>query len=90
MRRVAAQVLVTPEAQKQFDALPVVIRQRVLEIYHRLARWPDVSGAKPLREDLVGCYRIRTGGWRVLLRPNAAGDVVVVFRIDNRRDVYEK
>jgi mRNA interferase RelE/StbE len=79
--------LVSPEARRDFDALPVDIRRRVREISLRLLRWPDVSGAKPLRREWKGCFRIRTGDWRVIFRPT--GDEVVVVRIANRRDVYE-
>jgi mRNA-degrading endonuclease RelE of RelBE toxin-antitoxin system len=58
-----AVVLVTPEAQKQFDGLPVVMQTRVEKIYQRLERWPEVSGAKPLAGGLSGHYRIRTGDY---------------------------
>jgi hypothetical protein len=35
---------------------------RVINITVRLANWPDVSGAKPLRGELHGSYGIPTGG----------------------------
>jgi len=83
-----AKVEILPEAQEQFIELPSPIQRRVRDVLARLARWPQVSGAKPLRENLKGCFRIRVGARRVLFRPN--GPVVSVFRIDNRRDVYER
>jgi mRNA-degrading endonuclease RelE of RelBE toxin-antitoxin system len=49
-------------------------------------RWPEVSGAKPMRGDLAGHWRIRTGDWRVLFQVRA--DVIIV-RIDHRSRVYE-
>lgn len=55
-------------------------------IAERLQSWPDVSGAKPMRGDLHGCYRIRTGDWRVLFEVKA--DVIVV-RIAHRSTVYD-
>lgn len=54
-------VVISPEAAAQLEWLPLAIRARVLAIVQRLARWPEVSGAKPLRGDLAGHYRIRTG-----------------------------
>jgi mRNA-degrading endonuclease RelE of RelBE toxin-antitoxin system len=54
----------------------------------RLTQWPNVSGAKPLRHDLKGAYRIRTGDFRVVFI--VKGNIVVITRIDNRRDVYRK
>jgi mRNA interferase RelE/StbE len=80
-------VLLTPEAQRQFLALPVTIQQRVREVLQRLTTWPEVSGAKPLKGELKGSYRVRTGDWRVVFRPS--GDDVLVTRIANRKDVYE-
>lgn len=68
-------------------ALPISIHRRVLDVLHRLERWPEISGAKPLRRELKGCFRVRTGDWRVVVRPQ--GDVVWVIAVDNRKDVYE-
>ena len=56
-------------------------------VLERLARWPEVSGVKPLRGEMSGTYRIRTGDYRVAFRAHA--DVVTVLRIGIRRDVYE-
>lgn len=75
------------EGQADLDALPVVIRARVLAVLERLKEWPRVSGAKPLSHVWSGHYRIRTGDWRVIFRlvkPN-----VIVVRIKHRSEVYE-
>jgi mRNA interferase RelE/StbE len=81
------EVQLTPDAAKAAQRLPTALKSRVNDVIARLAHWPDVSGAKPLRHELKGAYRIRTGDWRVVF--TVKGNVVVVFRIDNRRDVYE-
>ena len=60
-----ATVLLTVEAQKQIDKLPMTIQARMWRIVRRLENWPDVSGAKPLSGELAGCYRIRTGDYRL-------------------------
>ncbi len=80
-------VLLTPDARGEFDALPVTIQARVRDVFVRLEQWPNVSGAKPLRYDWRGHYRIRVGDWRVVFR-FVAPDVIVV-RIMHRSDVYE-
>ncbi|MBI4702180.1 MAG: type II toxin-antitoxin system RelE/ParE family toxin [Deltaproteobacteria bacterium] len=80
-------VLLAPEGQADFEALPPVIKARVLRIVERLQRWPEVSGAKPLRGRWTGHYRIRTGDWRVIFRV-VAPDLIVV-RIQHRSKVYE-
>jgi mRNA-degrading endonuclease RelE of RelBE toxin-antitoxin system len=79
-------VVMAAQAQADFAALPLVIQARVAAIVERLANWPDVAGAKPLRKALKGHYRIRTGDWRVLFQVKA--DVIVV-RIAHRSTVYE-
>jgi hypothetical protein len=51
-------VTLTLSAQRDFTALPRVIQTRVLSLLERLARWPGVSGAKPLTGNLAGRYRL--------------------------------
>jgi mRNA-degrading endonuclease RelE of RelBE toxin-antitoxin system len=80
---------ITPPAQREFERLPLVIQARVLAIFERLNEWPDVSGAKPLRGNLAGNFRMRTGSYRILFRINAQGDPLV-WHIGNRKDVYEE
>jgi hypothetical protein len=41
---------------------------RVLKALDRLDLWPNVSGAKPLRGELAGHYRLRVGDWRIVFR----------------------
>jgi mRNA interferase RelE/StbE len=80
---------IAAEARASFQALPLPIQVRVQDVFNRLTRWPDVSGSKPLRGDLKGAYRIRTGDWRVLFTVDQRDRRVTVFRIANRRDVYD-
>jgi mRNA interferase RelE/StbE len=82
-------VHVTPDARADFLSLPLGIQKRVQAVFERLVRWPNVSGAKPLRHELKGAHRIRTGDWRVLFTVNELSKKVVVFRVAHRRDVYE-
>lgn len=79
-------VLLTDSAQKEFAALPLTVRARVVGVFERLRLWPEVSGAKGLTGILSGNFRIRTGDWRVVFRLND-GDVVV-WKIGHRKDVY--
>ncbi len=80
-------VLIASEAQRDVLALPVTMRSRLDAVITRLESWPNVSGAKALRGELKGHYRIRMGDWRVIfqiVRPN-----VIVVRIAHRSTVYE-
>lgn len=81
-------VVLTPEAERQMQKLPRVIRYRLHDVVDRLERWPDVSGAKPLRHKLKGYYRIRTGDFRVMFR--IVGEELWIIRIEHRKDVYEE
>jgi len=83
------EVRVTAEAREGFGALPLAMRARIQRVFERLGAWPQVSGAKPLRGNLKGAYRIRCGDWRVLFQVDEPAARVSVFRIAHRRDVYE-
>jgi len=81
-----AQVALTIEAAEQFANLPRAIQPRINNVIVRLTDWPKVSGAKPLKGDLAGNFRIRTGDYRIVFR--VAGEKVTVWKIGDRKDVY--
>jgi len=80
-------VSLTPDAARDFDALPRTIKARVLQVFERLQTWPSVSGAKPLRGDLAGKFRMRTGDYRVQF--HVRGERVIIGRISHRAGFYE-
>jgi mRNA interferase RelE/StbE len=82
-------VRITAEAQAEFESLPSGMQPRIQDVFHRLARYPAISGIKALKSELKGAYRIRAGDWRVLFTVDKAANQITVFRIANRRDVYE-
>ena len=82
-----ATVTLTPAAAAALQRLPLSIMARVTKVLERLAAWPDVSGAKPLRGKLAGSWRIRTGDYRVQFR--VAEETVIVERIGHRDGFYE-
>lgn len=69
-------ITLTPEADGQMRRLPRTIRARLYTVVERLAAWPEVSGAKPLRKGLAGHYRIRTGDYRLQFR--VEGDNLII------------
>ena len=75
------------DAADQFAKLPERIKSRVTGIIERLGYWPEVSGAKPLRGELAGHFRIRTGDYRVQFR--VQGEEVVIEQIGHRDGFYE-
>ena len=74
------------EAVEQLGELPNIVLARMERIVRRLENWPAVSGAKPLRGDLAGHYRIRTGDYRIQFR--VAGDEVIIERVGHRDGFY--
>ena len=80
-------VILSHGAAAGFNGAPAGMIRRINDALERLEHWPEVSGAKPLRGKLKGCFRLRCGDRRIIFRP--VGDDVVVIAIDNRRDVYE-
>jgi mRNA-degrading endonuclease RelE of RelBE toxin-antitoxin system len=83
-----AYVTLEAEAADQFNSLPERIKSRVTGIIERLGYWPEVSGAKPLRANLTGRYRIRTGDYR--LQFHVRGDEVIIERIGHRDRFYDE
>ena len=82
-----AKVTYERDAVEQLVELPNVILARIENIVRRLQNWPAVSGAKALRGDLAGHYRIRTGDYRIQFR--VVADEVIIERIGHRDGFYE-
>ena len=82
-----AKVIVTPQAARAIEALPLVVHARVISLLARLELWPAVSGAKPLSGKLAGRYRLRTGDYRVQFR--VQGDTIAVEKVGHRDRFYD-
>lgn len=83
-----AEVRLTSDAVEQLEVLSNPLHARILKLLARLEDWPRVSGAKPLRGDLTGHFRLRTGDYRLQLQ--VVGDVVFVEKIGHRDKFYEE
>ena len=82
-----ATVELTSDVQRQALDLPKPIRARLYRVLERLAEWPRVSGAKPLRGELAGRFRLRTGDYRIQFY--VTGDIVTVEKIGHRDRFYD-
>ena len=80
-------VRLTATAREQLEQLPKSIRARMYDLLERLEKWPNVSGAKPLRGNLAGRYRLRTGDFRMQFR--VVDNVVIIEQIGHRDGFYE-
>ncbi len=83
-----ATAFITTDAQEQFHRLPKLVRTRIEKLIRRLERWPEVSGAKPLRGKLASHCRMRSGDYRVQFV--VAGDEVTIEKIGHRDGFYEE
>jgi mRNA-degrading endonuclease RelE of RelBE toxin-antitoxin system len=81
-----ATVALTPAAADGLEQLSNPIHARVLKLLVKLEQWPAVSGAKPLRGELSGHYRLRTGDYRIQF--HVAGKIVSVEKIGHRDGFY--
>lgn len=82
-----ASVIFTEEASRQYRRLPERIKVRMIGIIARLEEWPRVSGAKPLRSNPAGHYRMRTGDYRVQF--HLRGQEVIIEKVGHRDRFYE-
>jgi mRNA-degrading endonuclease RelE of RelBE toxin-antitoxin system len=76
------------EVADEYGRLPRSIKIRMDAVLQRLADWPNVSGAKPLRHSLAGHYRIRSGDYRIQF--HVRGDAVIIERTGHRDGFYEE
>ena len=83
-------VAITPEAQRQLGRLPEKIVAALLEgLYGSIARDPwRVS--KPLHDELAGLRVARRSQYRVVFRIDEPKRLIVVRRVDHRRDAYRQ
>lgn len=81
-------VTLTPAAARELDGLPLTIRARMIVLFERLERWPEVSGVRPLRGARAGSYRMRTGDYRLLFE--VQGDDILVAKLGHRDRFYEE
>ncbi len=82
---------VHPSAEKQYLRLDSTTRRRLKETLLDLRR-SDLPlsrpRVRPLSGRLKGDYRVRVGGWRILMTPDSEARVLHVYAILRRGDAY--
>jgi mRNA interferase RelE/StbE len=85
---VTFQIEITPEGVRHFDRLPGKIRDAALEaIFGTIADNPH-RASKSLRGELEGLHSARRGDFRIIYEIRDDEIVVLVHRIQHRKDVY--
>jgi mRNA interferase RelE/StbE len=79
-------VLVIRSAEKQLDALPSAIHERISSRILSLEVNPRARGVKKLsgKEE----YRLRVGDYRVLFTVDDSTKLVKIIAVGHRREVY--
>ena len=82
------EVRITPEGLRHLERLPDKIRSAAVEaVFSTIAANPHRAG-KALLGELEGLRSARRGDYRVIYEIDDDAQVVVVHRIQHRRDVY--
>lgn len=81
---------ITPEGLRHLNRLPEKVRAAALElIFAGLSSAPRRTG-KPLVGELAGLWSARRGDYRVIYEIDDDTEVVLIHRVQHRRDVYRR
>ena len=82
-------VLFQKSAEKEYRALPKVVKSKVDDVLEMLSINPlsEILKFKKIRGK-ENCYRVRLGDYRIIYTPLSDVLVVRVIRIGHRKDVY--
>jgi len=84
------EVEITPEGLRHLNQLPAKIREAALAaVLGPIAENPRRLG-KPLLGELEGLTAARRGDYRIIYEILEEEQIVVVHRIEHRRDVYRR
>jgi len=82
------EIEITPEGLRHLQRLPEKVRAAALEsILGPIADNPQRLG-KPLLGELEGLRSARRGDYRIIYEILEAEEVVLIHRVQHRRDVY--
>ena len=72
---------------KKLASLPKGERERILAALVKMQHNPFEMNLKPLRGRTD--WRLRVGGWRILLRVDLSAKVMIAYELGARGDVYK-
>ena len=81
------EVEIAPAAKRQIKKLPHDVQQNVVAKLEELAFEPRPDGVKKL-EGSDNLYRVRAGKYRIIYEIQDALLLVIVVKVNHRRDVY--
>jgi mRNA interferase RelE/StbE len=81
------QIVIKRTAEKELDALSSGVRDRIAVRLLRLEENPRPSGCLKLQGQ--DGYRLRVGDYRVLHSVDDRAQLIIIFAIGHRREVYK-
>lgn len=85
----AYEIRYTRDAEKSLAAMPKTDARRIVQKLEDLAQNPRTAQGVRKLVEREG-YRIRSGDWRALFTLDHGRLIVVVIRVENRRDAYRR
>jgi mRNA interferase RelE/StbE len=85
---VVYEVEITPEGLRHLNRLPEKVRTAALELVLGALSVEPRRVGKPLVGELAGLWSARRGDYRVVYEIDEDATVVLVHRVQHRRDVY--
>ena len=82
----AYRILIKQSAEKELDALPRKMYDRIVDRLLVLEETPRPVGIKKLRGQ--ESYRLRVGDYRILYTIEDKTNTVTIYAIGHRRDIY--
>lgn len=79
----------TKTAKKQFESFDKKIQEEVTKVLERELAGNPLAG-KPLQGPLKNLRSLRIGNLRIIYKQMKSGCVIVVIRIEHRKDAYRR
>jgi mRNA interferase RelE/StbE len=81
-------IIIAPVAEKRIEKIPNPDKRRILNAIDAL--YSGLSGdLKPLKGQHENEWRLRVGGWRVLMDIDITARLIVVKYVDPRGGIYK-
>lgn len=81
-------VVLSRQSKHYYSQLPLDLAKQAANVFRALEEDVFPRGAKPLKGELKGLYRIRIGGLRIIYKPQTDIGEIRILRIGPRGDIY--
>ena len=78
-----------PAAQRQLRRLPRQVQVRLLDRIEQLSEEPYPPAVKKLKAE-IDLFRVRVGDYRIIYTVHDDRCIILIVRVGDRRDVYDR